>query len=98
MSRIRSRQFQVALLSLVSAGLCACTTVAPDLADGESLRTLIVSQTDDKSASTRYGTVTPQGTDPEVANTAVRGLRSRGGGTSSKPSLFDVLLGGTASK
>ena len=66
------------------------------LADGASVRELIEQQTHDPSATARHGTTTPQGTDPDVVNAAVQGVRApaaRGAATSSRPSMLDLING-----
>lgn len=83
---------------LATAALGACASTAENLADGGSLRAIVIAQTDDPFASTRHGTMTPQGTDPEVAASAVKSLRERGTGAVSRPGLFDILLGGMSGK
>lgn len=88
------------LLSIVA--LTACTTTSDGLSDGlgdgTSLRAIVIAQTDDPFASERNGTRAPQGTDPEVAAAAVKGLRERGSSAGSKPGLFDILFGGMSGK
>lgn len=89
---------RVTFLLVLTAGLGACTTPDQRLADGTSVRAVVVAQTDDAAASVRNGTTTPQGTDPEVAAGAVKGLRERGGGSGSKPGLLEALFGGLSGK
>jgi hypothetical protein len=77
--------------------LTGCTN-APQatLADGASVRALIEQQTHDPSATTRNGTTTPQGSDPDVVNAAVQGVRApaaRPAGASSRPSMLDIISG-----
>lgn len=62
------------LLSLSCGTLAACAPVTP-LATGEAARTWMREQTLDPGASVRHGEQAPQGTDPEVANAAVKQLR-----------------------
>jgi hypothetical protein len=94
------KNYLLSMTLLAAASLGACASTADNLADGSSLRTIVVAQTDDPFASGRHGTATPQGTDPEVAASAVKTLRERGaaGGATSRPGLFDVLLGGMSGK
>ena len=66
---------QTFLLSLASLSLAACAPVTP-LATGEAARTWMREQTLDPGASVRHGDEAPQGTDPDVANTAVKQLRT----------------------
>lgn len=83
---------------LAASALGACASTTETLADGSSLRNIVIAQTDDPFASTRHGTSAPQGTDPEVAASAVKALRERSTGAASRPGLFDFLLGGLSGK
>ena len=91
------------LLGAAATGLllggCAAAPEAT-LADGSSVRALIEQQTHDPSATARHGTTTPQGSDPDVVNAAVQGVRApaaRGMGSASRPSMLD-LIGGSGSR
>lgn len=95
--RAKSNLLLGLMLSMPALGACAST--GENLADGSSLRAIVIAQTDDPFASDRHGTASPQGTDPEVAAAAVRTLRERGSGSGAgRPGLFDVLLGGVSGK
>ena len=85
----------VTILPIVTAG---CATTDQALADGRNVRAVIAAQIDDTSASERYGTATPQGTDAEVSASSVKALRQRGAEGASKPGLFESLLGAIAGK
>jgi len=78
--------------------LTACAAVDSTMADGRSVRALVTAQTHDANATDRHGTMTPEGTDPEVAAAAVEAVRARGRDSSGKPGLFDMLLRGLGSK
>lgn len=97
-THLKKYLLSVTLLAATSLGACAST--ADNLADGTSLRNIVVAQTEDPFASSRYGTSAPQGTDSEVAAGAVKALRERGAGAgaASRPGLFDILLGGMSGK
>ncbi len=101
MKATRLNILRASLLSSIAA-LPACTTtsdgLANGLADGTSLRAIVIAQTDDPFAGERNGTRAPQGTDPEVAAAAIKGLRERGSSAGSKPGLFDILFGGMSGK
>lgn len=98
MTRYCSFGLRIAAVMLLTSALGACVTSADKLADGTSVKSVVLAQTDDPAATARNGTTTPQGTDPEVAAGAVKGVRERGGGSSSKPGLLEALFGGLAGK
>ena len=85
----------VITLPIVTAG---CATTDQALADGRNVRAVMAAQIDDTSASERYGTATPQGTDAEISASSVKALRQRGAEGASKPGLFESLLGILAGK
>jgi hypothetical protein len=78
------------LLCLSSLSLAACAPVTP-LATGEAARTWMREQTLDPQASTRHGEQAPQGTDPDVANAAVKQLRTP---ARSRPAPMGGMTGG----
>lgn len=94
----RSGYCRLLLLVAVTQTLSACVAFDSTVADGRSTRALIAAQIDDPGASDRHGTKAPQGTDPEVAASAVEGVRQRGREASDKPGLFDILLRGIGGK
>lgn len=94
----RSTSWLLLATLLTTSGLGGCASTADTLADGSSLHSIVVAQTEDPLASDRHGTRAPQGTDPEVAAGAVKTLRERGAGGASRPGLFDLLLGGMTGK
>lgn len=81
---------QTFLLSLASLSLAGCASVAP-LATGEAARTWMREQTLDPGASVRHGEQAPQGTDPEVANAAVKQLRTP---ARTRPAPMGAMQGG----
>lgn len=86
------------LLLTLTQLLTACVAVDSVMADGRSVRAVVAAQVDDSGASARHGTKAPQGTDPEVAASAVEAVRQRGREASDKPGLFDILLRGVGGK
>jgi hypothetical protein len=91
-------QYRIIVAAVATQLLTACVAVDSTMADGRSVRALVTAQTHDPNASDRHGTMTPEGTDPEVAAAAVEAVRARGRDSSAKPGLFDMLLGGRGSK
>ena len=79
---------------LSAAMLTGCTTTETSVADGQSVKTIMAAQVNDAEATARHGTTAPRGTDPEVSNTTVNSVRSRSREGTSRPGLFDLLLGG----
>lgn len=66
---------------------------ASTLADGSSVRELITQQTNDPEASARNGTAAPVGTDPDIANAAVVGVRkasARSTTTTTSPDITSI--------
>jgi hypothetical protein len=66
---------------------------ASKLADGSSVRAMIAQQTNDPEATERNGTAAPVGTDPEIANAAVVGVRkasTRSTNTTSSPDITSI--------
>jgi hypothetical protein len=85
------------LAATVALLIAGCAS-APEtmLADGSSVRALIEQQTHDPGATARNGTTAPQGSDPEVVDAAVQGVRApaaRGMGVPSRPSMLDLISG-----
>ena len=81
-------------MTLSAIMLGGCATTEPSVADGQSLKTILAAQVNDADATARHGTTAPRGTDSEVANATVNGVRSRSREGSSRPGLIDLLLGG----
>lgn len=95
---VTARMPWAAAAALLLTG-CA-TEPTTTLGDGSSVRELVAQQTHDTSASARHGTTTPQGSDPDVVNAAVEGVRAppaRGMAPSSRASMLDVI-GGSGSR
>ena len=71
---------RAALISLLTT-LAACSTSGPvrELANGDAVRTLRSEQTWDLEATRRNGTTATLGTDPDVADTAVKNMRNSAG-------------------
>lgn len=89
---------QTALISLLAA-LVACSTSGPvqELANGDAVRELRAQQTFDPQASARNGTTTPLGTDPDVADTAIKNMRSSTGSRSTDvKTMLQSMFGGAA--
>ena len=59
----------------------SCSTSGPvrELANGDAVRTLRTEQTWDLEATRRNGTTAALGTDPDVADTAIKNMRSAAG-------------------
>lgn len=68
---------QAALISLLTV-LAACSTSGPvqELANGDAVRDWRAQQTWDPEATARNGTTPTPGTDPDVADAAVKNMRS----------------------
>jgi hypothetical protein len=93
------RLFSIVMTAAATPWLLAgCATLDHDLGNGKRLQAILAAQTNDAQASERHGSSAPQGTDPEVAASAVRNLRERGADGAKPSGLFDVLLGGAGSK
>jgi hypothetical protein len=95
--RIPINRVSMTVAAATALWVTGCAT-APEatLADGASVRALIEQQTHDPAATARHGTTTPQGTDPDVVNAAVQGVRApaaRGAGSTSRPSMLDLISG-----
>lgn len=71
------------LISLLLA-LAACSTSGPvrEVANGDAVRTLRTEQTWDLEATRRNGTNATLGTDPDVADAAVKNMRASAGNKS----------------
>ena len=81
-------------IALSTGMLGGCATTEPSVADGQSLKTILAAQVNDTEATARHGTTAPRGTDAEVANATVNGVRSRSREGAARPGLMDLLLGG----
>lgn len=82
--RMTSKQTVLASVTTITAFLVLAGCVnepVSTLADGSSVHELITQQTNDPDASARNGTAAPVGTDPDVANAAVLGVRKASGQT-----------------
>ena len=95
---MKTNHHRIVVLAIVMQMLAGCVAVDSSVANGRSVRALVVAQTHDANATDRHGTVTPEGTDPEVAAAAVEAVRARGRDTSAKPGLFDILPRGLGGK
>lgn len=83
------------LISLLIT-LSACSTSGPvkELANGDAVRAWRVQQTYDAEATNRNGTTAPQGTDPDVADAALKNLRTGGNRAGDAKTALQALFGG----